>query len=221
MIFNSPEGKAIFIHIPKTGGNTIQKHIFDKGDSLDEMKISGHQDGKDRFEVRGRFTSKKHMELSEYFEYEELRSFNVYTCIRNPIDRLVSLYFSPHRHVKRNRFTGKIFFPEAVVFDIDEFAEMIHKSASMTQILSISHEHGIPCISSTSIPSNLKVIRTENLKHDAFALLGLEINFSSNVSPFRDLAKKVKSDLAVQKLIFNSKHQEDQDFFYGTNVNLT
>ena len=213
MIFNSPEGRSIFIHIPKTGGNTIQKHIFDNGDSLDEMKISGHKDGKDRFGVIGKFTSRKHMRLSEYFEYEELLSLPVYTCIRNPVDRLVSLYFSPHRHAKQNRSTGKIFLPEAIDFDIDEFAELIAKWDSMTEILSISHKHGIPCMPSSSIPSSLKVIRTENLKHDASVLLGLEINFSSNVSPYRDSAKRVKSDVAVQKLIFNSKHQEDQDFF--------
>ena len=216
MIFNSPEGKSIFIHIPKTGGNTVQKHIFSKGKSLDEMKISGHQDGKDRFEVRGKFTSKKHMTLSEYFEYEELRSFNVYTCIRNPVDRLVSLYFSPHRHAKQNRSTGKFFLPKTVDFDIDEFADIIHNCSSMTQILSISREHAIPCMPSSSIPSKLKLIRTENLKYDAYYLLGLEINYSSNVSPYGDSAKKAKSDPAVQKLIFNSKHQEDQDFFYGT-----
>jgi len=216
MIFNSPEGRSIFIHIAKTGGNTIQKHIFDRGDSLDEIKISGHQDGKDRFEVRGRFTSRKHMKLSEYFEHEELRSFNIYTCIRNPIDRLVSQYFSPSRHAKQDRSTGKFFLPEIVDFDIDEFAEMICNRPSMIEMLSIPREYGIPCMSSSSIPSKLKLIRTENLKHDASFQLGLEIDYSSNVSPYRDSAKKAKSDPVVQKLIFNSKHQEDQDFFYRT-----
>ena len=221
MIFNSPEGRSIFIHIPKTGGNAIQKHIFDKGDSLDEMKISRHQDGKDRFEVTGRFTSKKHMKLSEYFEYEELRSFNVYTCIRNPIDRLISFYFSPSRHFKKDMSTGRFFLPETVDFDIDEFAEVIRKCYSMVDMLSISNEHGIPCMPSKSIPSALKVIRTENLTHDASTLLGLKIDSSINVSPYRDSAKKAKSDPAVQKLIFDSKHQEDQDLFYEANVNLT
>ena len=110
---------------------------------------------------------------------------------------------------------------DSIDFDIDEFAELIRIAPSMTQILSISHEYGIPCISSSSIPSKLKLIRTENLKYDAYSLLGLEIDYSSNVSPYRDSAKKAKSDPAVQKLIFNSKHQEDQDFFYGINVNLT
>ena len=75
-------------------------------------------------------------------------------------------------------------------------------------MLSIQHKYGIQCI-----PSHLGIIRTESLKQDAYALLGLEINFSSNVSPYRELAKRVKSDAAVQKLIFNSKHQKDQDFF--------
>ena len=42
------EGKpSIFIHIPKTGGNTIQKTLFDKNLSLDEMIINEHQDGID------------------------------------------------------------------------------------------------------------------------------------------------------------------------------
>ena len=58
------EGKpSIFIHIPKTGGNTIQKTLFDKNLSLDEMIVNEHQDGIDRFEIRGKYTQQKHMKL--------------------------------------------------------------------------------------------------------------------------------------------------------------
>ena len=118
MIFNSPEGKSIFIHIPKTGGNTIQKHIFSKGKSLDEMKISGHQDGKDRFEVRGKFTSKKHMTLSEYFEYEELRSFSVYTCIPILLTGWYRFIFL-HTGMPNKIDLLENLLPKTVDFDID------------------------------------------------------------------------------------------------------
>ena len=59
------EGKpSIFIHIPKTGGNTIQKTLFDKNLSLDEMIVYEHQDGIDRFEIKGKYTQQNHMKTS-------------------------------------------------------------------------------------------------------------------------------------------------------------
>ena len=211
MIFNSLNGPAIFIHVPKTGGNTIQQHLFSKGLSLDDMTmIQQHQDGVDRFGVKGQYTIKKHMKLSRYLKHEELRSFDIYTCIRRPLDRLVSFYFSPHRHAKIDKSSGKVVFPETVLFDIDEFAELVQKKETAIEKISIENQHGIPCI-----PSNIKIMRTENLKQDAWNILKLDIKCSRNVSPYKQLAIDVRSDTAVQKLVHNSKHRADQEFFYG------
>lgn len=94
--------KFLFIHVPKTGGNSIQNILRDY--SEDEIVAIGkHQDGIERFEVRSRnYNITKHSTLSDYKSvldpniYDQLLKFAV---IRNPWDMMVSYYFSPHRGV--------------------------------------------------------------------------------------------------------------------------
>ena len=92
----------LFIHIPKTGGNSIQ-HIL-RHYSEDAVYAYPHQDGVERFEVRGAYTKWKHDNLAQYKNvvpadiYDQLFKFSV---IRDPWSRAISFYFSPHRWVKR------------------------------------------------------------------------------------------------------------------------
>ena len=68
MLFKWNGLTSIYIHIPKTGGNTIQKEFFDMGIALDKLIAKKHQDKKDRFEIRGEFTKYKHQPLFKYYE---------------------------------------------------------------------------------------------------------------------------------------------------------
>jgi hypothetical protein len=98
----STEYNFLFIHVPKTGGNSIQSVLADYSD--DEIVTPfENQDGVERFEVRHpKYSYTKHATLSDYRRvlprnvYEDLYKFSV---LRNPWDRVVSLYFSPHRGV--------------------------------------------------------------------------------------------------------------------------
>ena len=108
MLFSYNYLPAIFIHIPKTGGNTLSQAIFKRGLSLDKMTISGHQDGINRFGVSGKYTSQKHNTLSEYFEHHELRKLRIFTYARKLVEGLISLYFSPHRFLSSE--TNKLNF---------------------------------------------------------------------------------------------------------------
>ncbi len=95
----SLKNRFLFIHVPKTGGNSIQnilsRHSDDKIVILNNM-----QDGKERFEVRYANTQlHKHSSLQDYrivfgSRINELYKF---VTIRNPWDRAISFYFSPHR----------------------------------------------------------------------------------------------------------------------------
>jgi hypothetical protein len=92
----------LFIHVPKTAGNSIQEIL--KEYSEDEIVITApFQDGVERFNVRSnQYHLDKHSTLKDYkLELGEQvfdRLFK-FTCVRNPWDRLVSYYFSPHRGV--------------------------------------------------------------------------------------------------------------------------
>ena len=103
--------KFIFIHIPKTGGNSIHNAL--RSFSEDQVVCkSGIQDGIERFEIRHSPYSSisKHSTLREYLNELPapfLDSCKIFTCIRNPWERMISYYFSPHRRVTswcRNSF---------------------------------------------------------------------------------------------------------------------
>ncbi|ETX27241.1 sulfotransferase family 2 domain-containing protein [Roseivivax isoporae] len=98
----SSSHRFIYLHVPKTGGNTIQSLLLDLSD--DRKVCTGHQDGRDRFEVRGPVTPRKHATLADYTRRlgMGLDDCRVIISVRHPFERLVSAYFSPHRWMTRS-----------------------------------------------------------------------------------------------------------------------
>jgi Sulfotransferase family len=90
----------LFVHIPKTAGNSIQSILRDY--SEDEIvALRGEQDGIERFGLRNpNYKVRKHSTLAEYrmaLGEEQFRSLYKFACVRNPWDRMVSYYFRPTR----------------------------------------------------------------------------------------------------------------------------
>ena len=90
----------LFIHVPKTGGNSIQNILRDYSED-DIVTLAKHQDGVERFEVRNsKFNITKHSALSHYksvLDSNTYRSLFKFATIRNPWDMMISFYFSPHK----------------------------------------------------------------------------------------------------------------------------
>lgn len=90
--------RFLFIHVPKTAGNSIQSALRDY--SEDELvALRKEQDGVERFGLRNpSYNLKKHSTLAEYrnaLGSEQFAELYKFTCVRNPWDRMVSYYFTP------------------------------------------------------------------------------------------------------------------------------
>jgi len=77
----SDKRKIIFIHLTKTGGTTIQKILMGYQDFylLDDDIIHGHSQWKTMVEINP--------ELAE-----KLKTYTVFTIVRNPVNRFISAY---------------------------------------------------------------------------------------------------------------------------------
>lgn len=91
--------RFLFVHIPKTAGNSIQNILRDY--SEDRIVANGGQDGLERFEVRSEGRDLvKHSTLADYYRelgQEAAAGMFKFACVRNPWDRMISFWFSPHR----------------------------------------------------------------------------------------------------------------------------
>ena len=99
----SHKHKFLFIHVPKTGGNAVQSVL--KEYSENKIMTKRDQDGIDRFGVVDDANPllRKHSTMRDYISvYEdETKDYLKFVVIRNPFDKIVSHYFSPHRWVSK------------------------------------------------------------------------------------------------------------------------
>ena len=142
----SLQKRFLFVHIPKTAGNSIQSVLRDY--SEDQLiALRKEQDGIERFGLRStKYKIKKHSTLNEYHRAlgeEQFRDLYKFTCVRNPWDRMVSYYFTPTQN------------PET--WNKKKFREITSKAVSLADYLRLDNGEGDPFANVDCI------IRFENL----------------------------------------------------------
>lgn len=165
--------KAILLHVPKTAGNSISSKLVQY--SSDRMLVRGHQDGVDRFEIVGDVTPHKHATLQDYYDVlgEQLYGHRIFITVRHPVDRAVSLYFSPHRgmrltpkarvcSVMARALNVDVSFGEGAWlyrepdFSLTQFRKLIKRTPSICDFLTANGRFVVPEL----------MIRQENLSRD-------------------------------------------------------
>lgn len=98
----STSKRFLFVHVPKTAGNSIQSLLAPYADDR-IVAEQPHQDGVERFNVvNDRFGTSKHATMTDYkraIDAATFRSLYKFSVARNPWDRMISWYFSPNRAV--------------------------------------------------------------------------------------------------------------------------
>lgn len=92
--------RFLYVHQPKTAGNAIQTVLQEY--AVDTLYANPQQDGIQRFALKNSYGTTKHSPLREYLSAlgpELFWSLTRFTTIRNPWERAISFYFSPHRGV--------------------------------------------------------------------------------------------------------------------------
>jgi Sulfotransferase family len=151
----SLQKRFLFVHIPKTAGNSIQTILRDY--SEDQLvALRKEQDGIERFGLRNpKYNIKKHSTLGEYRDAlgnEQFRSLYKFTCVRNPWDRMVSYYFTPTQS------------PE--IWDRKKFRRIISKAVSVADYLRLNQGEEDPFANVDYI------MRFENLADDFRTVCG-------------------------------------------------
>ena len=125
--------RFLFVHIPKTAGNSIQSVLRDYSEDQ-IVALRSEQDGIERFGLRNpNYKIRKHSTLAEYrmaLGDEQFRSLYKFACVRNPWDRMVSYYFRPTQQV------GEL--------DRKEFRKVILKALSVADYLRLDKGDGDP-----------------------------------------------------------------------------
>lgn len=139
MILN--DAKLIYLHIQKTGGNSISKLFYPF--SEDQITIRKHQDGVNRFGIRGKFTPRKHAYLTEYRDTmgSAMDDYDIVISVRNPLDRAISMYFSPHNWHRKNGESWEAVEP---FWSMNRFDLIVNKMCQMSDFLRLDGKTQMP-----------------------------------------------------------------------------
>lgn len=91
----STKYKFIFVHVPKTGGSSTLESLLPYSDA---SRLVGYGNRGQHWDLKDPVANSMHEPILSYKRFlgEEFKSFNILVGFRDPFERMLSLYFSPH-----------------------------------------------------------------------------------------------------------------------------
>ena len=154
--------KILFLHIPKTGGTTVEKMIFPHHSFITEPDYSTLYGWDNRLGWLNHLTMDQTIEL---YPCLDLNKYLLFTVVRNPWDRLVSEY-----HWKISISDLHIPFLEYVRLLYVGETEAIQKHYR-SPIAFEQHIRPQACYFSQSIKGAVRVLKFENFEHEVVQIL--------------------------------------------------
>lgn len=216
---------VIFIHVPKTGGNYFSRAFLRY--SSDRIVTVKHQDGINRFHVEGEITIDKHQALDRYAKAlgSRMSTCRVYSVVRSPVERLVSLYFSPHRWMQKLPDGSYAPVPvERILFDQSAFETLVNRCRSSWNLLDARSCLKVPALGRVgrhATGAEIHLLDFRNLRSE-LERFAREVGFDApefppdpvNVSTRPDLLHGLTGpDSPAAQAVLASRHAKDLAFF--------
>jgi hypothetical protein len=176
----------LFLHVPKTGGNSLQSILLPYSD--ERLSKGGPLlDGNDRFELRhDELGLSKHATLEDYrvrLPREIFDPLFKFAVMRNPWDRMISYYFSPHRGM--------------VDWDRDEFLKLLSwvpplRHFVLPQTLWVKLRARAECATGrpgASLSRMVQLLRFEHLRED-FGIVCDRLQLELDPLPHRNASNR-------------------------------
>ncbi|MFK5969712.1 MAG: sulfotransferase family 2 domain-containing protein [Candidatus Marithrix sp.] len=187
-MFISHKYKVIFIHIQRTGGNSIQK-IFEQFDPDLVAKVH----------IKPNQNRLKHCfitDIKDVIENDIFQDYLKFTIIRNPYDRIVSWYFKiKHETIDEPLAQDAKMLGDKVMLEVNKHAN------NFDEFLALPDNH--------DLFNRFHINQLDYITKNNTVLVDKILSFENLASDFNDLANEI--DFAG-KLLHSNKSKRNSDY---------
>jgi hypothetical protein len=209
------KSNILFIHIPKTAGSSIEKHLYDLEEENDRYSLNTLY-SENPSEFFNNMHSPQHctfIEIKTIFDENTINNFHlIFTIVRNPFDRMVSEF-----HFYSNYVQNIPIEYENIVDFQSEFeifcqrilnGEIIDDNHQLPQYLYLINEFD-------KIDPRITILRYESIHQDVKNYLNLSLSYHENKSNRPEKCENYYND-SCKKLIVDYYAKDFELFGYDT-----